>query len=66
MKVEVDKKILDKIKEITMTDYEIEGNKVPADNIEAMLDDLLREIEKLEERIEDLDDYLKEEYNDYA
>ena len=66
MKVEVDKKILDKIEEITITDYEIEGNKVPADNIEAILDDLLSEIEKLEERIKDLDNYLQEEYNDYA
>lgn len=66
MKVEVEKKILDKIEEITMTDYETEGNKVPADNIESMLDDLLREIEKLEERIEDLNNYLQEEYNDYA
>lgn len=66
MKVEVDKKLLDKIKEITITDYEIEGNKVPVENVEAILDDLLLEIEKLEERVKDLDNYLQEEYNDYA
>lgn len=66
MKVEVDKKILDKIEKLTITDYEIEDNKVPVENVEAILDDLLREIEKLEERIEDLNNYLQEEYNDYA
>ena len=60
MKVEVDKKILDKIEKLTITDYEIEDNKVPVENVEAILEDLLLEIERLEERIEDLDDYLKE------
>ena len=63
--VTIDEKIIKKVEEITITNYEAKGNKVPAENIEPMIEDLLYEIEKLENRYKELDEYLKEEYNDY-
>jgi hypothetical protein len=63
--VTIDEKIIKKVEELTITDYEAKGNQVPAENIESMIEDLLLEIEKLEERYKELDEYLKEEYNDY-
>jgi len=63
--VTIDEKIIKKVEEITITDYEAKGNQVPAENIEPMIEDLLYEIEKLQERYNELDEYLKEEYNDY-
>lgn len=59
--VTIDEKIIKRVEELTITDYEAKGNQVPAENIESMLEDLLFEIEKLEERYE----YVKETYNDY-
>ena len=63
--VTIDEKIIKKVEELTITDYQSKGNQVPAENIEAMLEDLLQEIEKLEERYKELDEYVKETYNDY-
>jgi hypothetical protein len=63
--VTIDEKIIKTVESITITDYEAKGNQVPAENIEAMLEDLLFEIEKLEERYKELDEYVKETYNDY-
>lgn len=63
--VTIDENIIKKVEEITITDYQSKGNQVPAENIEAMIEDLLYEIEKLEDRYKELDEYLKEEYNDY-
>lgn len=63
--VTIDEKILKAVFEITMTDYGYKGNQVPAENVEAIIEDLLLEIEKLEERYKELDEYVKETYNDY-
>ena len=63
--VTIDENIIKKVESITITDYEAKGNQVPAENIESMIEDLLHEIERLEERYKELDEYLKEEYNDY-
>lgn len=63
--VTIEEKIIKAVEEITMTDYGCKGNQVPAENIESMVEDLLYEIEKLEERYKELDEYLQEEYNDY-
>ena len=63
--VTIDENIIKKVEEITITDYQSKGNQVPAENIEAMIEDLLYEIEKLEDRYKELDEYLQEEYNDY-
>lgn len=63
--VTIDEKLVKAAEEITMTDYGCYKNQVPAENIESMVEDLLYEIEKLEERYKELDEYLQEEYNDY-
>ena len=63
--VTIDEKLVKAVEEITMTDYGCYKNQVPAENIEAMIEDLLLEIERLEERYKELDEYLQEEYNDY-
>lgn len=63
--VTIDENIIKAVEEITSTDYESKGSQVPAENIESMVEDLLLEIERLEERYKELDEYLQEEYNDY-
>lgn len=63
--VTIDEKIIKKVEEITSTNYESEGNRVPAENIESMVEDLLLEIERLEERYKELDEYVSDTYNDY-
>lgn len=40
---------IDKIEEITLTDYESVDGVISIENIECIIDDLLCEIEKLEE-----------------
>ena len=63
--VTIDEKFIKAVEEITSNNYESEGNQVPAENIESMVEDLLLEIERLQERYKELDEYLQEEYNDY-
>ena len=62
--VTIDEKIIKKVEELTMTDYEAKGNQVPAENIEAMIEDLLLEIEKLEEKYNDLEERIDTYYYD--
>jgi hypothetical protein len=55
----------EKIKEaekITCTDYEIIGNLIPAENLMTIVEDLLVEIDTLNERYEDLERTVEEEY----
>jgi peptidoglycan hydrolase CwlO-like protein len=63
--VTIDEKIIKRVEELTITDYEAKGNQVPVENIEAMIEDLLFEIEKIQERYNELDKYVRETYNDY-
>lgn len=63
--VTIEEKLIKAVEEITMTDYGSKGNQVPAENIESMVEDLLFEIEKLEERYKELDQYVIDTYNDY-
>ena len=51
-----------KIEDITITNYEYENGSVPAENVEAMLEDLLLEIERLEEKYKELEDMTSEMY----
>lgn len=49
---------LERIKEvsnITITDYEILGDFIPVENMMAAIEDLLMEIDRLEERIQDIE-----------
>ena len=62
--VTIDEKIIKKVEELTITDYEAKGNQVPAENIEGMIEDLLLEIEKLEEKYNDLEERIDTYYYD--
>lgn len=61
--VTIDEKIMKKIEDITITNYEYENGSVPAENVEAMLEDLLLEIERLEEKYKELEDMTSEMYS---
>lgn len=62
MYLELDKKIIDKIEEITCTDYERKGDYIPVENIENMIKDLLYEIDRLNEKIEDMENDIRDNY----
>lgn len=50
--VEIDENTLKQVKQITLTNYENIGVFVPIDAIQPMIEDLLHEIERLEEQLE--------------
>lgn len=50
-------KYLEKAEKITSTDYERKENYIPLDSLLCMIRDLEDEIELLEEKIEDTEDY---------
>jgi hypothetical protein len=59
----------EKIKEaekITCTDYEIIGNLIPAENLMTIVEDLLMEIDTLNEKYEDLEKEVEENYKPYT
>jgi len=62
MYLKIDEAALKKIQEITMTDYEAEGSFLPADSINEIIEDLLLEIDRLQEKYEDLEKDLEENY----
>lgn len=62
MYLELDKKIIDKIEEIICTDYERKGDYIPAENIDSMIYDLLCEIDRLNEKIEDMENDIRDNY----
>lgn len=62
MYLKLDKKIIDKIEEIICTDYERKGDYIPAENIDSMIYDLLYEIDRLNEKIEDMENDIRDNY----
>lgn len=62
MYLELDKKTIDKIEEMTCTDYERKGDYIPSENIENMIKDLLYEIDILSEKIEDMENDIRDNY----
>lgn len=62
MYIKIDQNLYEKIQKITITDYEAEGEFIPSKNIEPMLEDLLMEIDRLEEKIEDIKKDVEENY----
>lgn len=50
MYLKLDDEVIKKIEKITINDYEISGNLVPAENIEIIIKDLIIEIDSLQER----------------
>lgn len=55
------KKVQDASSE-TMTDYQIEGNMIPVDNMMSLIEDLLVELHKRDERISDLESDINNYY----
>ena len=66
--MKIEKGLLKKIEDITLTDYEATDTKneneafVDVEGIICMLEDLLLEIGRLEEQIEDMHEYYQEHY----
>lgn len=46
----------------TMTDYELEGNMIPVENMMAVIEDLLVELHKKDEKISDLENDIENNY----
>ena len=55
-------KIFEEIKKKTLTDYGIVKNLLPLENITGIVEDLLGEIDYLEEKLEDLENDMRENY----
>ena len=62
MYLELKQDLIDKIEEITCTDYERKGDYITAENIENMIKDLLYEIDRLNEKIEDMENDIRDNY----
>lgn len=62
MYLEIDKELKTKIENITGVDYEFKDNFLPSENIVSIFDDLIYEIDRLEEKYEDLEKDLEENY----
>ena len=46
----------------TMTDYQLEGNMIPVENMMAVIEDLLVELHKKDEKISDLENDIENNY----
>lgn len=71
MYLEIDKELKTKIENITCVDYEFKDNFLPSENIVSIFEDLIYEIDRLEEKYEDLeqdmeDNYIKRPMSDYT
>lgn len=62
MYIKLNEDLYKKIKGITCTEYDATGDFIPSESIEPMLEDLICEIERLEEKYEDLERELNENY----
>lgn len=64
---EKEKEKIKKVKEITITDYELLDDFIPVKNMMTIIEDLLMEIDKLEEEKEDCENNKKEDpYYEYG
>lgn len=52
--VDIDKNILEKVQEATITDYEVEDGKITVDNLRGMVEDLLIELENKNDEIKEI------------
>lgn len=62
MYLEIDKELKTKIENITGVDYEFKDNFLPSENIVSIFEDLIYEIDRLEEKYEDLEKDLEDNY----
>lgn len=69
MYIKLDEKEIEKIKkasDITISDYELEGDFIPADSLMSCIEDLLVEVDVLQEKVEDLKEEMREIRNGYS
>ncbi len=62
MYYKIDEDKLKKIEQITCTDYEAKLGYLPVENLNDIIDDLMLEIDKLEEKINDMEQDLENNY----
>ena len=62
MYIKLNEDLYKRIQSVTMTDYEALGDFIPSESIEPMLEDLLLEIDRLQEKYEDLEKDLQDNY----
>ena len=69
--MKIDKELYERVKKVTMTDFEAQYTKDPDDDfvwilndytIDSMLEELLMEIDRIEEEYEDYKEYVSENY----
>ena len=62
MYLKINKKLREKIEEITKTDYEFKEDYLPSENIISVIESLIYEIDYLKEKNEDLEQDIKDNY----
>lgn len=62
MYLEIDEDLKNKIEEITTTDYDFKGNYIPSENVIPLIDDLLLELDRVNEKLTDLENDLENNY----
>jgi len=60
--IELDEKIIKEVEEVTFEKFHKIGNLVPMEEIESTLEDLLSEIDRLKEQLEEKEDNYKDKY----
>lgn len=53
MFIQIDEEVIKKVEEVTFEKFHKVGNLIPAEEVESTFEDLLNEIERLKEQIED-------------
>lgn len=53
---------INRVAKMSLTDYELEGNMIPVDSLICAIEDLLVEIGRLEEKYNDLEEDMNENY----
>lgn len=62
MYLELNENIIKKIKELSITNFELKGDYMPSDSIIPLIEDLLSTIDNLEEKYEDLERDMTDNY----
>jgi hypothetical protein len=62
MYLELSDNLLEKISKISGMDYELKGNFMPSDKVVSLIEDLLCEIESKQEKIDDLEQNIEDNY----
>ena len=62
MYLKIDEDLYKKITKLTTTDYEKYGDFVPVENILPMIQDLVSEVDKLQEKYDDFEQQVKDNY----